>query len=88
MADETRSAEPIGCSECKREPREDENPDDEWRAPPRRRVSLEQGTLNAAKQAPPAAPGSGSAGRHPPRPNLVSGTHYLPSLDRPTRTSG
>jgi hypothetical protein len=23
---------PLRCSECKREPREDENPDDEWRA--------------------------------------------------------
>ena len=22
---------PLRCSECKREPREDENPDDEWR---------------------------------------------------------
>jgi len=27
-----RPEEPIRCSECKREPREDENPDDEWRA--------------------------------------------------------
>jgi len=24
--------DPFRCSECKREPREDENPDDEWRA--------------------------------------------------------
>jgi hypothetical protein len=24
--------EPLRCSECKREPREDENSDDEWRA--------------------------------------------------------
>jgi hypothetical protein len=30
VADEP--TEPLRCSECKREPREDENPDDEWRA--------------------------------------------------------
>ena len=30
MIDEAEK--PLNCSECKREPREDENPDDEWRA--------------------------------------------------------
>jgi hypothetical protein len=29
----TRTYEVLRCSECKREPREDENPDDEWRSP-------------------------------------------------------